>query len=310
MAAGARLTSPPLAGWVREAVAGALAASTDAASIGDVEELADWLYGRWYCVLPPSEITPEPEIWPEPAELLRRAHAAATLWERGWVTVAVGPAGAVTAVREGRTCVRILPDYVNASRPGVPAAPGDALEVVARVDWTDPGGGWWYTSSSLDDAKDEPGLRLYVNAGLETAPRVVSELTRALGAQSARWSLKAPLEPADYRRRDSLVLFLQPAEWPRVRRAVRRALPALNEALRPSVPPLVKPLAPGLGLGEDPGGGVSFGQSRCLALAAALLELGRSGETGVTAVARRLAAYGVDPARPHLSPGRGLDYEL
>jgi hypothetical protein len=53
---------------------------------------------------------------------------------------------------------------------------------------------------------------------------------------------------------------------PRLRAAHRN----VSAALRPDVPPLTKELARGLSLAEDPGDGLSFGESRCAALARAL----------------------------------------
>lgn len=63
-------------------------------------------------------------------------------------------------------------------------------------------------------------------------------------------------------------------------RAARTARGAL-----PPVPLFTKPLAPGLGLAEDPGDRLSFGQSRCRIAAEGLV---RAHAQGVTDTAGRV----------------------
>jgi hypothetical protein len=73
-----------------------------------------------------------------------------------------------------------------------------------------------------------------------------------------------------------------------------------------------KPLAPGLGLAEDPGGGLSFGQSRCRVVAEGLYRCQAEGAADLDARLRVVAGVmrerGLDPLRPWLEPGSADDY--
>ena len=63
----------------------------------------------------------------------------------------------------------------------------------------------------------------------------------------------------------------------------------------------------GLGLAEDPGGGLSFGQSRCRIAAEGLVRAHAEGAQSPAARAERMAAAfrerGLDPLCPYLEPG-------
>jgi hypothetical protein len=73
------------------------------------------------------------------------------------------------------------------------------------------------------------------------------------------------------------------------------------------VPLFTRELAPGLGLAEDPSGGLSFGQSRCRLVARGLwngFTRGRTDREGrLAAVAEAFHEAGVDPAVPYLETG-------
>jgi len=73
------------------------------------------------------------------------------------------------------------------------------------------------------------------------------------------------------------------------------------------VPMFTKPLAEGLGLAEDPGNQMSFGQSRCQITARALWSCYMRGltdkEARLAALAEAFRAEGLDPAAPFLERG-------
>jgi hypothetical protein len=79
--------------------------------------------------------------------------------------------------------------------------------------------------------------------------------------------------------------------------------------LRDARPPLTRPVARGVGFAEDPGRGISFGQSRCEALAAGVLALldgdPRSPAHRSAALLDALRRSGIDPGRPWLNPPAG-----
>jgi hypothetical protein len=78
--------------------------------------------------------------------------------------------------------------------------------------------------------------------------------------------------------------------------------------LKASTPAFTKPLAPGLGLSEDPAGGLdSFGMTRCGLLADAALRAAELGAVTIPerldVVAARFAEDGIDLDAPYLNSG-------
>jgi len=78
----------------------------------------------------------------------------------------------------------------------------------------------------------------------------------------------------------------------------------LEPRLRPWCPPLTLRLAHGVACADDPGGGLSFGQSRCRMLAVAVHALvdqpTASADAGIEVCLRALSDARVDPERPWL----------
>jgi hypothetical protein len=113
--------------------------------------------------------------------------------------------------------------------------------------------------------------------------------------------MKCPGVGAGFSRADSLVLYLESAAWAATEAGVLACTAAAEARLRRGKPALAKSLGEGIAFAEDPGGGLSFGRSRCAMLAPALRpELPR--DTLQEALTRALETAGVDPEYPWKNP--------
>jgi HopA1 effector protein family len=83
---------------------------------------------------------------------------------------------------------------------------------------------------------------------------------------------------------------------------MRATVRKMQDRLRAAPPPLTREIGPGAGMAEDPQDGMSFGESRCRALAPGVRALlGRpagSAQGSLLVLAEALRAAGIDPARP------------
>ncbi|HEX4611434.1 MAG TPA: T3SS effector HopA1 family protein, partial [Urbifossiella sp.] len=114
-----------------------------------------------------------------------------------------------------------------------------------------------------------------------------------------------------YGRADAGVLYLERRHTDRLGTALADVHRTVAADLRPEVPLFTRALAPGLGVAEDPGGALSFGQHRCrLAARAAWAAFSRGDADPAAVCAELLRAAGLDPDRPHLEPGSRDDYAL
>lgn len=263
--------------------------------------LADALYRRWYVRTGGCSVAEgDPPLHRETLlGALRAAHAAAARVEAGWVVVGVEPDGQVSAARGEEVVVLAPGEYRAPLRPGVPPAPGEPLEVVARRDHhEDEHGMWWSFSARMLEA---PLGRVYLNARAACVPRALREVTAAL--QGWRFRLKCPATAAACARVDTIVVYHEQGVRDDVLEALLEREEALEELLAPEVPPLTCPVRSGLAWADDPGDETSFGQSRCAALAQTLEDLGAAWsslpETGrVVRLAAGLRARGIDPRAP------------
>src|SRR5439155_3771335 len=114
-----------------------------------------------------------------------------------------------------------------------------------------------------------------------------------------------PVDAAEFKRVDSLIMYLEQDKWPEAASLVQAVAASLASDLRESTPPLTLRIVPGVAFAEDPGNERSFGESRGAALAAGVAALKRGDPpekpSGVLKLARSLRTAGIDPARPWLN---------
>lgn len=271
--------------------------------------LADALYERWYVRAddapgPPVPVPADPPV--HRVSLLsafRAAHAAAATVEPGWTVTDAGPRGRVVAATGERARYLRAGEYRAALRPGAPPAPGEHVAVVARLDQVDPETALWWAFTVEPPAA--PLGRIYLDVRPACAPRAVHVVTGALAAIPHQ--LKCPVHVAACERVDTMVIYHARAARGAALEALLACWPSLGLLLAPAIPPLTRGVRPGLAWADDPGGEVSFGQSRCASVAGALEDAaGAWAALGDGARVERLLeglrAGGVDPAAPWVVP--------
>jgi HopA1 effector protein family len=266
--------------------------------------VADIIYGAWY-TLDPSADTPgvHPRHWRvDLVPVLRAAHAHARRFEDGWVVTASSPDGRCWLAKHGASRLAQPGDYANLTRPGVPPAPGEMVAVVARVDWVDEPSGFWFTADP-PRGPAPPLSRAYVNVRSDTVAPVLHLLTEALSQAGLAYTLKCPRGFDGYARTDAVVVYHERARAHQAQALLGSIAHELGALLQPGTPPLTRQLAPGLAFADDPGGGKSFGEHICAALAPGLWAVAQAGAIGEGAVATLLTALetaGINPAKPWL----------
>lgn len=229
-------------------------------------------------------------------EVLRTDHAWADVGRSG-LAIRVRPADCRLPENASWTVGQLvsvrMPKELRGRAPGCYVAMGDA--------WL-PDGAW------------RDVVRLYWNVTAEGAVDLTRSATRLLNRAGLPFQLKVVTQLTRFSRCDSGVLYLRQRDYPAARRTLERLHGELAPSLRAPVPALTKPLAPGLGLAEDPGNGLSFGEHRCLLLADALIRAYELGKTSVhdrlRVVVERFGDEGIDLARPYLNPDSEDAYEL
>jgi class II lanthipeptide synthase len=246
---------------------------------------------------------------------LLRSTTDRAVWENGWLAEHADTDGHRVAVRLGvrfwvdadglrltgsdredpRPCAVLVPNVYRRLFPGFHMVMGDA------------------PSEELD-RRDEAVVRLYWHLTNAAAPKWLAQISRKLNGEGIAFRAKVLASPYAYRRADAGVLYVAQRDFARTSRVLPDIYFEVREGLRDDVPLFTERLARGLGVAEDPGGGMSFGQHRCRLIARALLAA-RQGEAPdlrakLRAIFEAFRREGLDPLAPHLQAGSVDAYEV
>ena len=278
------------------------------------ERLADAIYVTLHCRIPRRQPAASGILHPAGSrdfvDRLSAANAGDGSWQAGWIVRGIEPDGRVVAEQYGVLfwvpSAEFQPENgsVTVGGSGFVRIPKEQFKLVP---------GFYY---AYGNARPGPGstraVRVYWHITSSGAEPLVRWLTQQLNRFEIAFQMKVLSEPSDYHRTDAAVLYLARDDYPRALPVLRDIRAAMDRWVRPEVSLLVKPLAPGLGLGEEPTDGSSFGEHRSGLLAGILADaewslLGSRAER-VAFLSCRLARDGYELDRIYLSPGSEDDF--
>lgn len=278
--------------------------------------LQDQLYTNFYCraVASPSSAG-EIEAGSNTGsarfvERLSGANGGAGFVEPGWevrhierTTLTVSRNGLALTVR----AAALLPPDVPPS-PGLMASLRLPKEFISRL----PGFYLAMGNRRLDDDAWKALIRLYWNVTPDGAVDLMRLATCELNTRRVPFQFKVHTNLARGVRSDGAVLYLHKPDYAEVCGVLEGICRTIAPNLRAAVPALTKRLAPGVGLAEDPGNGLSFGEHRCRLLAEGLLrahELGKTSDVDRLHVVEALFAdERISLETPYLNPGSADAY--
>ncbi|MEU8007099.1 lanthionine synthetase LanC family protein [Catellatospora sp. NPDC049111] len=217
---------------------------------------------------------------------LERANQGRGYWGRGWRVRSYDMASMTFTVRRGSLTLHVDAKDCTAPEPGLPP-PEETVSVRFPKDLPHLSPGFYLALGDTELKQDEPSgiLRLYWNLTASGAVGFMERTTRALNRAELPFALKAIDDATQYRRCDAVVLYLRKDDFRQASAILQRVHRALETSMRPATPALTKRIAAGVGVAESPPSGLSFGMSRCRALAEAML---RAHETGRISIDDRL----------------------
>jgi hypothetical protein len=275
---------------------------------GGLEILQDCLYRSLHCRSPGFQV---PAVDPVASrELLRSlsdANCGRGPWQAGWIVRATWT-GAVEADNYGLRWW--IP--TDLFRPPVPEI-GTSGYVRVPKEEQNLFGGFYMILGDADDHPDGQLVRVYWNLSSDGAVSFVRTATSAINAARLPFRLKVLKEPSAYNRTDAAVMYIPRDSYQLTAPLLLEIRHAVKDHLRSPVSAYAKRLAPGIGLAENPGPGVSFGEHRSRALAKALAshEIVRLQPRArrLSALIRQLCDTGFDPEAAYLNAGSHDSYE-
>lgn len=197
--------------------------------------------------------------------------------------------------------------YTFTSAPNRSAAGGDEVTVHAPKESANVQPGFYFAfgetlASEFDDAQLS---RFYFNLAVSSVPELLAWISTDLNRYRIPYRFKCLLDPALYERRDPAVLYLGKRFVPAFLRLAAARRKILRDQVRDGVPMFTKPLLRGVGAADEPGGGLSFGQSRSRMVAEGLVAAWLRGEERAAerlqSIAARFVASGISMGTPWLS---------
>jgi hypothetical protein len=246
---------------------------------------------------------------------LSAANSGTGSWEPGWKIVEVERDGSVAVMRDQvtfwvpRTGLRTRASKLRR---------GDYCRVWVSKELRQLVPGFYFAIGNGDRADDRdatgPLVRFYWNLTVGAAVQYMQLATGLLNEARIPFRTKVLSDPSSYVRADSGVLYVEQRHFRVLCPLVTRIHEAITTGLREDVPMFAKRLAPGLGLAEDPNNGLSFGQSRCNAVARAAWLCHLRGIDGADERLRLLGGEvkkdGINPGAPFLNSGSMDIYDL
>jgi hypothetical protein len=236
-------------------------------------------------------------------------------WEPGWRVVGLEPDGRFS-VRKDDITFWVGPDGLRA-RTGTPAPGGYArVRVAKEMRSLMPGYYCAIGNGDQEDARDAPAplVRYYWHLTARAAVPYMAAITGLLNLRGIPFRTKVLSDPNGYGRADAGVLYLERHDTTRLGDVLAAVHREIGADLRPEVPLFSRALAPGLGVAEDPGTSLTFGQHRCqLAARAVWTSFTRGDATPqqqAVTCAEVVRAANLDPVHPHLEPGSSDHYSL
>jgi hypothetical protein len=274
--------------------------------VDHVEQLARALYDQCYVAEPPWRRRPREsgEATGDLGELLSAADHRADGWSDGWTVegeVAIGH-----AVRRGSSrAIAVTGRYV-VDAVGTAPKVGDTVSLFLPKGSRNDQPGFYVAYSTVAPLPvGEPIVRLYWRVRPSAASGLLSSLTQGLDHLGIPFAGK--WVTGDPARTDPVVVYLRRADVWTSRPVLRATKRRVADQLVDPPPLFTRRVCVGLAWAEDPDTGLSFGESRCRAVAAGLWEAWGSGAdspTGRTELVRAaLAAADISPLRPHRSLG-------
>lgn len=271
--------------------------------------VADVLYRELY-VRPPAEVGPiaasKAEISDFQSSLLN-SNTCPHSRQSNWTIKSVCDDGRIEIERDG---VTVLARSDEISPPG---HTGGRAEVLAPSSYLNLVPGFILLLGARDLPQDAAVARLYWHLTAASAPAFVSTVTNKLNGEGLPFRAKVVSHPDKFMRADAGVVYLDKANLPQAIELIADIYRSTRDGLRSKTPLFTKAIAPGFGVADDPGGGVSFGQHICRILAKACIrsfdETGGDSGARLRAIAYEFEAARLDAKRPHLAPG-SEDYTI
>jgi len=284
-----------------------------------IQHLGRLLYLQCYCRRFTGEIDKR-EIQANPdddfVKHLSAANSGREYLNRGWRIIRTLSTGHFVAEKNGLTRLLFAGEFISHADVRGAVEEHTPVSIFRPRESTTMHPGFYYVFGEAvgDDQDEKDLLRFYWNINVDGAMDLVGLLTRRLNRFHLPFRFKILNNPGAYIRTDAAILYLNRRFYHLAAELLSEIHHHLVDRLNTHTPLFAKQLARGLGLGEEPTTGESFGQQRCRILAQALWIAFEKKLEDQEAVFEQLATQleenGIDPNFPYRNVGSNSDYDF
>lgn len=284
------------------------------------QRLSQYIYMQYYCKGTAPQLlndTSNPDgtgtDYGAFLEKLRSANKAAESFGQGWIVHSVEKNGSIIA-QKYNFLKRVMPgDYIKEGLGNV--YPGDRVKIVARKEWAEENGSFYYVFGDTISDGDGMGLaRVYINIHPEGSERLIGALNTCFNKYQIPFQFKCINHPSHYGRADSSVLYLEKRFVRAGLQALARAYPKIRQHIRTGVPLFCKELGAGIGFAENPPNPAeSFGMSRSSLIAQGVMKAIASEErpdSWLDTVMQFIEDKNLSVGQFYLNPNASFPYQL
>lgn len=250
-------------------------------------------------------VTPDMEFFSK----LSVANRSRERWDSTWRVYQAGTNGVLSIEKRSTHREAIPGQYIFPNSPGRVPATGDyvSVRVPKESSIVQPGFYFAFGETVASDFDDALLARFYFNMTPDAVPELLEWLSTDLNRYRIPYRFKCLLQASLYDRRDSVVLYIAKRFLSPFLRLASARKSALESILCEGVPLFTKPLLRGLSAADEPGGGLSFGQSRSRLVAEGILAAWMAGEQShkekLDRIEARFRAAGMSLLTPYLNEG-------
>ena len=256
--------------------------------------VAEWLYGEYFIAWQPTPRHAYSGSTWFVAELNARCEGPTT-FEPGFRVTSRAAGGAFVQ----NAAMFLWVPHTRGLRPANARAGAEvAVEMPCARESALPG---FFTIVSRVGHPDSaaPHLKFYVNATPEGALALLQGLLVTPSLRTACFGAKVTNDPAQFGRRDTLLVYVTPKDAPRVADYLLAFGRRRPRELLEQTPPMTVPLARGVSIAESPRHHAeSFGAHRCRLIAEGLLTSRAEGTPRLRTISERFERAGLDWEAP------------
>jgi hypothetical protein len=286
------------------------------------QQLAGALYGTYYCTGTTEAAAPPaaPAPWPAPAERARtmrqlsEANGTPNGVDPAWTVYSIDSYGNAFVSKNGALRQLVANQWSFANPADTALRVGTVVQLLITKEDTALQPVFYHVRGTEVVSQQAEFVRVYFHTDFDGALLLVGGITAAFNEYRLPFLFKCLNHPDLFTRTDSAVLYVSKFDFHLASRLLQPILAQLGPHLKPAVPLFTRALQPGVSFCEDPANGQSFGMSRCLLLADALLAAYDKqlapGPDQLAEIARVLAKNGIDSERIYLNPNSHFPYNL